>query len=84
MESGFKNSGLTLGRSGKLVLAVRSAHGLEAPLTDAATDKLLVSREYVEHLVHRANEKLAANEARHRGFHQRLRSQLEDSEGGGK
>ncbi len=62
-----------MGKNGKLVLAVRSAHGLEVPLTDAE-GRLLVSREYVNFVASSANEKLAVNEERHRRFHQRLRS----------
>lgn len=29
VESGFRNSGITVGRAGKFVSAVRSTHGLE-------------------------------------------------------
>ena len=31
VESGFRNSGITVGRAGKFVSAVRSTHGLEVP-----------------------------------------------------
>ena len=31
VEAGFRNSGITWGRAGKLVMAVRSTHGLEVP-----------------------------------------------------
>ena len=34
VESGFRNSGLTLGRAGKFVAAVRSTHGLEVQWTE--------------------------------------------------
>ena len=33
-DTGFRNSGFTFGKAGKVVLAVRSTHGLEVPLTD--------------------------------------------------
>jgi len=41
IESGFRNSGLTLGKAGKIVLAVRSTHGLEVPLTHPVTGLLM-------------------------------------------
>ncbi|XP_021923236.1 tRNA wybutosine-synthesizing protein 3 homolog [Zootermopsis nevadensis] len=34
LESGFRNSGITLGKHGKIILAVRSCIGLEVPLTE--------------------------------------------------
>ena len=33
-DTGFRNSGFTFGKAGKVVLAIRSTHGLEVPLTD--------------------------------------------------
>ena len=80
LECGFKNSGLTVGGKGgwKIVLAVRSAHGLEVPLTDASGRTLLVSREYFNHVVSSANEKLAVNEDRHQRLHRRLQQQVTD------
>ncbi len=65
LEAGFRNTGLTVGKSGKLVLAVRSSHGLELPLSDRQ-GRVLVSREYVTALVEAANAKLAENAKRHR------------------
>ncbi len=73
LECGFKNSGLTVGKNGKIVLAVRSAHGLEAPLTDDQ-GKILISREYFDFLVNSANKKLLTNEERHRKLHERLKA----------
>jgi tRNA wybutosine-synthesizing protein 3 len=43
LESGFRNSGITLGKHGKVILAVRSCVGLEVPLTDDGI--MLVSEE---------------------------------------
>jgi len=43
LESGFRNSGITLGKHGKIILAVRSCIGLEVPLTDDGI--MLVSKE---------------------------------------
>ncbi len=74
LESGFKNSGLTVGKNGKLVQAVRSAHGLEAPLTDRE-GRMLASREHFDFLVSLANEKLASNEERHRKLLAKLKEE---------
>ena len=60
VEAGFRNSGITMGRAGKLVTAVRSTHGLEVPLTDEAGAEL-VTREYITFIVEKANSKLREN-----------------------
>ena len=60
VEAGFRNSGITIGRAGKLVTAVRSTHGLEVPLTDEAGSEL-VTREYITFIVEKANSKLREN-----------------------
>jgi tRNA wybutosine-synthesizing protein 3 len=61
IESGFRNSGLTLGKSGKIVLAVRSTHGLEVPLTDSESGQLLIDKKYLNFVIKLANEKLNEN-----------------------
>jgi tRNA(Phe) wybutosine-synthesizing methylase Tyw3 len=43
LESGFRNSGITLGKHGKIILAVRSCIGLEVPVTEDGI--LLVSEQ---------------------------------------
>lgn len=63
LESGYRNSGLTIGKAGKLVLAVRSTHGLEVPLTDHL-GRLLVDQNYIEFVAGEANAKLLENETR--------------------
>ena len=63
MESGYRNSGLTIGKAGKIVLAVRSTHGLEVPLTDHL-GRLLVDQNYVDFVAGQANAKLLENETR--------------------
>jgi len=60
INSGFRNSGLSIGKSGKIVAAVRSTHGLEVPLTDD-NGLDLVNREYIEYVLRKANDKLAEN-----------------------
>ncbi|NXC71925.1 TYW3 protein, partial [Anhinga rufa] len=59
IESGFRNSGITVGRGGKIVMAVRSTHCLEVPLSHKG--KLMVSEEYIEFLINVANRKMEEN-----------------------
>lgn len=66
LESGFRNSGITLGKRGKIILAVRSCIGLEVPLTqDGIT---LVSKQYLKFLTRKANEKFEENKLRTQRF----------------
>ncbi|XP_005094745.1 tRNA wybutosine-synthesizing protein 3 homolog [Aplysia californica] len=62
VAAGFRNSGITVGNKGKTMVAVRSTHGLEAPLSDQG--KLLVSHDYVEYLTECANKKMEMNLSR--------------------
>ena len=73
MESGYRNSGLTLGKAGKIVLAVRSTHGLEVPLTDN-DGQLLVDKKYVEFIAGHANDKLLENEVRIKRYEEKCTS----------
>ena len=59
-EVGFRNSGFTTGKAGKVVLAIRSTHGLQVPLSDEE-GQLLVEKPYVDFLIKQANNKLAQN-----------------------
>ncbi|XP_067936361.1 tRNA wybutosine-synthesizing protein 3 homolog [Watersipora subatra] len=59
IESGYRNSGLSIGNSGRIILAVRSTAGMEVPLI--AEHKLIVTDEYLEYLVQIANEKMKEN-----------------------
>ncbi|KAM6398368.1 tRNA wybutosine-synthesizing protein 3 homolog [Pluvialis apricaria] len=70
IDSGFKNSGITVGRGGKIMMAVRSTHCLEVPLSHKG--KLMVSEEYIEFLVHVANRKMEENIRRIDRFYKRL------------
>ena len=76
LESGFRNTGLTVGKAGKLVLAVRSTHGLELPLSDGH-GRILVSETYVEAVVAAANAKFAENEKRHRSLEEKFIQQFD-------
>ncbi|XP_023389665.1 tRNA wybutosine-synthesizing protein 3 homolog isoform X2 [Pteropus vampyrus] len=62
VESGFRNSGITVGKRGKTMLAVRSTHGLEVPLSHMG--KLMVTEEYIDFLLKIANQKLEENKRR--------------------
>ncbi|NXG08060.1 TYW3 protein, partial [Sakesphorus luctuosus] len=59
VDSGFRNSGITVGRGGKITMAVRSTHCLEVPLSHKG--RLMVSEEYIDFLVHIANQKMEEN-----------------------
>ncbi|XP_078029004.1 tRNA wybutosine-synthesizing protein 3 homolog isoform X3 [Epinephelus lanceolatus] len=74
INSGFRNSGLTVGKTGKIITAVRSTHGLEVPLSHAG--KLLVDHEYIHFLTQIANQKMEENLRRIHRFHQNLQSAL--------
>ncbi|XP_060063397.1 tRNA wybutosine-synthesizing protein 3 homolog [Ylistrum balloti] len=59
VASGFRNSGISLGNKGKIIVGVRSTHGLEAPLSKDGS--LLVSMEFIRFLTKSANKKLEEN-----------------------
>ncbi|XP_027507344.1 tRNA wybutosine-synthesizing protein 3 homolog [Corapipo altera] len=75
VDSGFRNSGITVGRGGKITMAVRSTHCLEVPLSHKG--RLMVSDEYIEFLVHVANQKMEENIRRIERFHKGLQLALE-------
>uniref|UniRef100_A0A8C4D754 tRNA wybutosine-synthesizing protein 3 homolog n=1 Tax=Dicentrarchus labrax TaxID=13489 RepID=A0A8C4D754_DICLA len=74
INSGFRNSGLTVSKTGKIISAVRSTHGLEVPLSHEG--KLLVEHEYIHFLAQIANEKMEENLRRIHRFYQNLQSAL--------
>ncbi|KAM9322669.1 tRNA wybutosine-synthesizing protein 3 homolog [Pholidichthys leucotaenia] len=74
INSGFRNSGLTVGKTGKIIMAVRSTHGLEVPLTHGG--KLLVDEEYIHFLTQMAGQKMEENLKRIHRFYQNLQSAL--------
>lgn len=74
INSGFKNSGLTVGKTGKIILAVRSTHGLEVPLSH--NGKLLVNGDYIQFLTQIANQKMEENLRRIQRFFQNLQTAL--------
>ncbi|XP_037314330.1 tRNA wybutosine-synthesizing protein 3 homolog [Pungitius pungitius] len=74
VNSGFRNSGLTVSKTGKVITAVRSTHGLEVPLSHEG--KLLVEQEYINFLTQIANQKMEENLRRIHRFYQNLQSAL--------
>ncbi|XP_036410280.1 tRNA wybutosine-synthesizing protein 3 homolog [Megalops cyprinoides] len=78
INSGFRNSGITVGKKGKIITAVRSTHCLEVPLSQKG--QILVSEDYIEFLVEVANQKMVENLRRIERFHECLQSALQ-SEG---
>ncbi|KAK0149463.1 tRNA wybutosine-synthesizing protein 3 [Merluccius polli] len=74
VNSGLRNSGLTVGKAGKIIVAVRSTHGLEVPLSHQG--RLLVSQDYIHFLVQIANQKMEENLRRIDRFYLNLQSAL--------
>ncbi|XP_072525256.1 tRNA wybutosine-synthesizing protein 3 homolog [Salminus brasiliensis] len=75
INSGFRNSGVTVGKKGKIIMAVRSTHCLEVPLSHRG--RVLVSEEYIDFLVGAANNKMEENLKRIERFYNCLRAALE-------
>lgn len=78
INSGFRNSGITVGKKGKIIMAVRSTHCLEVPLSHRS--KVLVSDEYLEFLVGVANQKMEENLKRIERFNECLQAALQPQE----
>lgn len=74
VNSGFRNSGLTVGKTGKIISAVRSTHGLEVPLSQRGS--LLVSHDYIDFLCQICNQKMEENLRRIDRFHENLQRAL--------
>ncbi|XP_051556983.1 tRNA wybutosine-synthesizing protein 3 homolog [Myxocyprinus asiaticus] len=75
INSGFRNSGITVGKKGKIIMAVRSTHCLEVPLSHRG--KVLISDEYLDFLVGVANEKMEENLKRIERFNDCLQAALQ-------
>ncbi|XP_069123976.1 tRNA wybutosine-synthesizing protein 3 homolog [Argopecten irradians] len=71
VASGFRNSGISLGNRGKIIVGVRSTHGLEAPLSKDGS--LLVSMEFIRFLTKSANKKLEENFLRIQKFFENMK-----------
>ncbi|XP_075413461.1 tRNA wybutosine-synthesizing protein 3 homolog isoform X2 [Tenrec ecaudatus] len=75
IDSGFRNSGITVGKRGKTMLAVRSTHGLEVPLSHKG--QLMVTEEYIDFLLNIANQKMEENKKRIERLYNCLQHALE-------
>ncbi|EFB29960.1 hypothetical protein PANDA_005097, partial [Ailuropoda melanoleuca] len=75
IDSGFRNSGITVGKRGKTMLAIRSTHGLEVPLSNKG--KLMVTEEYIDFLLKIANQKMEENKKRIERFYNCVQHALE-------
>lgn len=75
VDSGFRNSGITVGKRGKTMLAVRSTHALEVPLSRKG--ELMVTEEYIEFLLTIANKKMKENKRRIGRFYNCLQHAME-------
>ncbi|XP_041126266.1 tRNA wybutosine-synthesizing protein 3 homolog [Polyodon spathula] len=79
INSGFRNSGITVGKKGKIIMAVRSTHCLEVPLSHKG--QVLVQEEYIDYVVQVANRKIEENRKRIERFHSCLLAAVGAAEG---
>ncbi|XP_051944535.1 tRNA wybutosine-synthesizing protein 3 homolog isoform X2 [Hippocampus zosterae] len=78
VQSGFRNSGLTLSKTRKIIMAVRCTHNLEVPLCNQG--KLLVSHEYVDFIIGIANQKMEENLRRIERFYQSIQIMMKNKQ----
>ncbi|XP_012675720.2 tRNA wybutosine-synthesizing protein 3 homolog [Clupea harengus] len=78
VSSGFRNSGVSIGKRGKIIMAVRSTHCLEVPLGHKG--EILVNENYIHFLVQIANQKMAENLNRIKRFYDGLQAALQADE----
>lgn len=62
LNSGFKNSGISVGKKNRPIVAIRSTLSLEVPFK--SDNKLMISREYFDFLIDCANQKMHLNQLR--------------------
>ncbi|XP_075038016.1 tRNA wybutosine-synthesizing protein 3 homolog [Mixophyes fleayi] len=79
INSGFRNSGITVGKKGKIIMAVRSTHCLEVPLSHKG--QCMVSNQYMDFLVQIANQKMEENKKRIARFYCCLQTALQKRNG---
>lgn len=77
--AGFRNSGISIGKKGKVITAVRSTHSLEVPLTHQG--ETLVSVQYLEYTVKLAEKKMKENLGRISRFKDNLERAFDLSRG---
>lgn len=74
VTSGFRNSGLTLGKSGKIMVAVRGSQCLEVPI--ASDNRLIVEPQYLQFLTTKVNQKFEENEGKIQRFFENLQKYI--------
>ncbi|XP_055939017.1 tRNA wybutosine-synthesizing protein 3 homolog isoform X2 [Argiope bruennichi] len=72
IESGFRNSGMSVSKKGKIISAIRSTLCLEVPLS--CDGHALVSNEYISYVVNMCNEKMKENWLRIERFFSELQN----------
>lgn len=77
VSSGFRNSGISAGNKGKIMVGVRCTHGLEVPLSE--NNELLVSNRYIKYISDIANKKMEENFHRIERFFKSIQVTLSDS-----
>lgn len=75
VECGFRNTGMSVSRSNRIILAIRSTHSLEVPIIH--NNILLVSQEYIKLIISIANEKLTQNLKKINMFYLQIKQLLE-------
>ncbi|XP_063076157.1 tRNA wybutosine-synthesizing protein 3 homolog [Engraulis encrasicolus] len=78
VQSGFRNSGVSIGKRDKIILAVRSTHCLEVPLSH--TGEIMVNEKYIHFLVQAANQKMTENLHRIKRFYAGVQAALQSDE----
>lgn len=78
VNSGFRNSGITVGKKGKIIMAVRSTHCLEVPVSHRGT--VLITDQYLDFLVRVSNQKMEENLKRIERFYECLQTALQPQE----
>merc|ERR1739848_636466 len=74
LASGYRNSGMMIGKKKKFMTAVRSTYGMEVPLSFNKNTK--VTEEYIKHLTVMLNSKMDANFLQIQKFFDELRKEL--------
>ncbi|XP_054157790.1 tRNA wybutosine-synthesizing protein 3 homolog [Oppia nitens] len=69
---GFRNSGLTVSKKQRFIVAVRNCPSLEVPII--CDNRLIVSEDYIKHITDIANEKLRQNFAKINKFYSSVKS----------
>ncbi|KAI2667415.1 hypothetical protein H4Q32_003887 [Labeo rohita] len=78
VNSGFRNSGITVGKKGKIIMAVRSTQCLEVPVSHRGA--VLINDQYLDFLVRVSNQKMEENLKRIERFYECLQTALQPQE----